>query len=260
MTDAVSVDLNKEAEIHARTAEFMAGARPSPRGRLGRLPVGGDESDKPFGWDPAYFADWATIATMLERVGLSKGAAVIDIGCGAGWTSLFLAESGYDVVGYDLVPANIEVARRRAERWRSSATFEVADMEALPAGQAVDAALIFDALHHSNRQLEVLRSAASRLRPGGWLLLGEPSWLHRISPGAHATRRDLGWTERGLTIRELRRDLHAAGFEDVRRFFQPTRAYEQRVRGFGWQLVRLVAANIWVAPGSYLWLAASRRA
>src|SRR6185295_8028343 len=99
-------------------------------------------------------------------------ATMIDVGCGAGWTSLFLAESGYDVVGYDLVPANLDVARRRAERWGSTATFEVADMEALPAGDRVDAALLFDALHHSNRQLEVLRSVASRLRPGGWLLLG----------------------------------------------------------------------------------------
>jgi SAM-dependent methyltransferase len=256
----VGVDLNKEAEIRARTPEFMAGARPSPRGRFGRLPVGGDESDKPFGWDPAYFADWATIATMLDAIGLPRGATVLDVGCGTGWTSLFLAESGYEATGYDLVPANIEVARRRAERWGSSARFEVADMEALPGGEAVDAALVFDALHHSNRQREVLRSVAQRLRPGGWLLLGEPSWLHRVSPGAHATRRDLGWTERGLTLRGLRRDLRASGFDDARRFFQPTRPYEHRIRGFGWQLVRLAAANVWVAPGTYLWLAASRSA
>jgi len=255
----VSVDLNKQAEIRTRTEEFMAGARPQPRGRFGRVPVGGDERQKPFGWEPAYFTDWATIAAMLEHIALHKGASVLDIGCGAGWTSLFLAESGYDVVGYDLVPANIEAARRRAERWNCSASFEVADMEALPTGQPADAALLFDALHHSNRQRVVLHSVAHRVRPGGWLLLGEPSWLHRISPGAHATRRDLGWTERGLTLRGLRRDLRAVGFDEVRRFFQPTRPYEDRLRGFGWQLVRLIAANAWVAPGSYLWLAARRR-
>jgi 2-polyprenyl-3-methyl-5-hydroxy-6-metoxy-1,4-benzoquinol methylase len=251
--------VSKQAEIRTRTAEFMAGARPDPGGCLGRVPAGGDEREKPFGWDPTYFTDWATIATMLERTGLRRGASILDIGCGAGWTSLFLAEAGYDVLGYDLVPANIDVARRRAERWSSSARFEVADMEALPAGEAADAALIFDALHHSNRQRDVLQSVARRLRPGGWLLLGEPTWLHRISPSAHATRRDLGWTERGPTLRGLRRDLRAAGFGDVRRFFQPTRPYERRIRGFGWQVIRLIAANAWVAPGTYLWLAASRR-
>jgi SAM-dependent methyltransferase len=254
----VTTDLNKQAEIRTRTAEFMAGARPEPRGRLGRVPVGGDERAKPFGWDPAYFTDWATIAAMLEGTGVRRGASILDIGCGAGWTSLFLAETGYHVLGYDLVPANIAVARHRAERWSSSARFEVADMEALPTGEAADAALLFDALHHSERQRDVLQSVARRLRPGGWLLLGEPTWLHRISPGAHATRRDLGWTERGLTVGGLRRDLRAAGFGDVRRFFQPTRPYESRIGGFAWQLVRLIAANAWVAPGTYLWLAASR--
>jgi SAM-dependent methyltransferase len=254
----VALERNKQAEIDARTAEFMAGARPDPRGRLGRVPHGGDASTKPFGHDPASFTDWATIAAMLDSLEIPVGAQVIDIGCGGGWTSLFLAETGYRVVGYDIVPVNVGVARARAERWGVSASFEVADMESLPAGDPVDLALVFDALHHSNRQLAVLESVARRLRPGGWVLLGEPSWIHRLSPGAHATRRDLGWTERGLTVRGLRRDLRAAGFGEVRRFFQPTRPYESRVRGFAWQLLRLAAANVWVAPGAHLWLAARR--
>ena len=114
-------------------------------------------------------------------------------------------------------------------------------METLPPGEPADAALLFDALHHSEAPARGARIDARRLRPGAWLLLGEPSWLHRLSPGAHATRRDLGWTERGLTLRSLRRDLRAAGYDEMRRFFQPTRPYESRVRGFGWQLVRLVA-------------------
>jgi SAM-dependent methyltransferase len=254
----VTLDPNKQAEIDSRTAAFMAGLRPEPRGRVGRVPPGGDERKKPFGHDPVSFTDWATIAAMLDSVGASTGAKVVDVGCGGGWTSLFLAETGYDVVGYDIVPANVEVASARAERWGVAARFEVADMEQLPPGDPADVALIFDALHHSNRQLDVLRSVAGRLRPGGWVLLGEPSWLHRLSPGAYATRRDLGWTERGLTVRGLRRDLREAGFGEVRRFFQPTRPYESRVRGFGWQLMRLVAANVWVAPGAHLWLAARR--
>jgi SAM-dependent methyltransferase len=254
----MSTDLNKQSEIASRTEEFMAGARPAPRGRLGRVPRGGDQVQKPFGWSPTHFTDWATVVAMLDAVGVPKGASVLDLGCGTGWTSLFLSETGYEVVGYDLVPANVDVARRRAERWRSSARFEVADMEALPSGRKADAALIFDALHHSNRQRLVLQSIAGRLRPGGWLLLGEPTWLHRFSPGAHAARRDLGWTERGPTLRGLRRDLRTAGFGAIRRFYQPTAPYEDRVRGFGWQLLRLVGANLLVAPGAHLWVAARR--
>jgi SAM-dependent methyltransferase len=253
-----SLDVNKQAEIASRTDEFMAGARPQPRGRFGRVPRGGDQVHKPFGWSPSYFTDWATITAMLDAVGVPKGARVLDLGVGTGWTSLFLAESGYDVVGYDLVPANVEVARKRAEVWGSSARFEVGDMEDLPPGRSADAALIFDSLHHCNRQREVLECTARRLAPGGWLLLGEPTWLHRFSPGAHAARRDLGWTERGPTLRSLRRDLRAAGFGEIRRFYQPTAPYEDRLRGFAWQLLRMVGANLLVAPGAHLWLAARR--
>jgi SAM-dependent methyltransferase len=238
-------DDHKRAEIASRTPDFMAG-----------------EASKPFGWNPAHFVEWATIAAMIDAVGIRPPARVIDVGVGSGWTSLFLAEAGFEVVGYDLVPANVDLARRRAERWGSSARFEVADMEHLEAaGDAAgpaDAALLFDALHHSTRQAQALASISARLRPGAWLILGEASWLHRFSPAARHTHRELGWMERGLTVRELRRDLTAAGFAEIRRFFQPTEPYEGRGRGFAWQAVRLLAANFWVAPQSHLWLAARK--
>jgi SAM-dependent methyltransferase len=235
------LDAHKHAEIATRTAEFIA-----------------HEASKPFGWNPSHFLEWATIATMLDAVGVPAGATVIDLGCGSVWTSLFLAEAGYEVTGYDLVPANIDLSRARAERWHSSARFEVADIEQLPDGERADTALLFDALHHCARQRAVLDSAARRLRPGGWLLLGEPTWLHRFSPGARATRRERGWMERGLTVRELRRDLHDAGFDELRRFFGPTSPYEGRVLGFLWQLARLAGADVWVAPQTHLWIAARR--
>jgi SAM-dependent methyltransferase len=237
-----SADLHKGAEVTSRTPEFMAA-----------------EASKPFGWDPAHFLEWATVQRMLGAIALPRGASVIDVGCGSGWTSLFLAESGYDVLGYDLVPANIELARIRAERWSSPARFEVADMEHLPPGDAVDGALLFDALHHSSRQRITLHSIAGRLSPGGWLLLGEPTWLHRYSPGAHATHHRHGWMERGLSVRALKRDLRATGFAEPRRFYQPTSPYEGRGAPFLWQLARLLAANVWVAPQSHIWLAARRR-
>jgi 2-polyprenyl-3-methyl-5-hydroxy-6-metoxy-1,4-benzoquinol methylase len=106
---------------------------------------------------------------MLAAVGLHPGSRVIDVGCGSGRTSLFLAEAGYNVLGYDLVPVNVELARVRAERWRSPARFEVVDMERLPAGERADAVLLLDALHHSDHQRRTLESIAGRLVPGGWL-------------------------------------------------------------------------------------------
>lgn len=234
-------DDRKQAEIDVRTPAFMD-----------------HEASKPFGWRPFNYLAWATVQRILDVIELAPGASVVDIGSGSGWTTLFLSEAGYEVTGYDLVPANVELSRRRAERWGSRASFEVADMEALPAGPSVDAALCFDALHHATDPAAALRSIAERLRPGGWIVLGEPTWLHRFSRSAAWTRRNFGWQEHGFTVRELRRHLETAGFIELRRFFGPTDPYEHRLRGLAWQLTRLVATNAFVAPQGLLWFAARR--
>ena len=233
-------DHHKHAEIASRTPEFMA-----------------PERSKPFGWGAEHFVEWATVVQMTHATGLQHGSRVIDVGCGVGWTTLFLAESGFVPLGVDLVPANIEVARDRAARWDAPARFAVGDMDALalPGEEPFDAALIFDALHHSGRQRDVLAGIAGLLRPGAWLYLAEPTWLHRLSPNARRTQRELGWRERGLTMRSLRRDLRATGFTDVRRFFQGTRPYEG-AGGFAGELVRLVGARALAAPQHHLWVAA----
>ncbi len=169
------------------------------------------EASKPFGWSPLHYVHWATVQAMIDAAGLPEGASFIDVGCGSGWTSLFLAEAGYDVAGYDLVPANVALAQARARRWGASARFEVADMEELPAGEPVDAALVLDALHHSAAQARVLIGVGRRLKPGGWLFIGEPTWIHRFSPAARAVHRDRGWLERGVKLRDLHADCTMRG-------------------------------------------------
>jgi ubiquinone/menaquinone biosynthesis C-methylase UbiE len=65
------------------------------------------------------------IVRLAERGGF-KGK-VLDVGCGSGENSLFLAGQGLQVLGIDRVPAAIELARKKAAQRGSTATFEVAD-------------------------------------------------------------------------------------------------------------------------------------
>src|SRR5437764_1803995 len=85
-------EVHKHAEIASRTPEFMAA-----------------EARKPFGWGDRQFVEWAVVEAMLA--GLPHGARILDVGCGVGWTTEFLARAGYDALGVDLVPANVEQAR-----------------------------------------------------------------------------------------------------------------------------------------------------
>jgi SAM-dependent methyltransferase len=186
---------------------------------------------------------------------LAEGATVLDIGAGTGWTSIFLAESGYRPTALDLVPANAVMTKMRAERCSLAVETVTADMDDFDLGRRFDAVLVFDALHHSTRQEQVVANIARHLNTGGWVLFGEPSVLHNLSRAARRVNRELGWTERGISVRRLKEDCRTAGMTDFRRYFEGTGAYRSRVRGFGWQATRLVAANIAFAPQTQVWLA-----
>lgn len=215
---------------------------------------------KPFRgvWGNDYWVKWSTISEALQRLGVIPGSSVLDVGCGSGWTTAFLAEAGFQATGVDIAPAMLSVARQRAERWQINVEFLEGDMDNFSLDRKFDAALVFDALHHSDQPELAVKSVAQHLRPGGWALFGEPSWLHRFSPRARRVQRDKGCSEHGIRASRLKRYCTEAGLGDFRRFFEPTRPYERRSTEFLWQWARLLAANVWVAPRTAIWLAARK--
>jgi len=215
---------------------------------------------KPFGseWGTEYWGKWQTISYALYNLGVKPGATVLDVAMGVGWTTVFLAESGFRPTGIDIAPASVAIARDRAARYNVEIDSLAADMDDLDLGQTFGAALVFDALHHSVRPADVVARIAAHLAPGGWVLFGEPSWLHNISPHARRTSKDEGWVERGVRVRTLKRDCRAAGLGDFRRFYEGTQPHRGRALDFGYQAARVFAARAASAPKMSIWLAARR--
>jgi SAM-dependent methyltransferase len=77
---------------------------------------------------------WDTGVTPPEIVALADRlppGRALDLGCGTGTNSLFLAERGWQVTGIDFVPAAIGCAREKASAAHLSVDFHVADVTRL---------------------------------------------------------------------------------------------------------------------------------
>lgn len=215
---------------------------------------------KPFGpeWGSHYWGKWQTISFALYSLGLKRGSSVLDLGSGGGWTTIFLAESGFSALGVDIAPAHVEVAKQRASRYGSPAEFLVRDMDALVLDRSFDAALMFDALHHSLRPAQVVERIGAHLKPSGWVLFAEPSWLHDLSPSARRVSKQMGWVEKGVRVRSLKQHCSAAGLGNFRRFYEGTAPYTGRGHDLAWQAARLLGARMSTAPQMSVWLSAQK--
>jgi 2-polyprenyl-3-methyl-5-hydroxy-6-metoxy-1,4-benzoquinol methylase len=172
---------------------------------------------KPFANDPRETARHLIDAGyVIELLGLRPGMRFVELGCGSGWLTRFVARHGLDAHGYDISPQMIEIAREQSDAEGVDAHFDVADYEQLDLGHAFDACVTYDALHHSPRPELVIASANRALKRGGLLLVSEPNWKQRYE-GRDAAG-EFGTTELGYSPRALKRLLRAQGFTEIRRF------------------------------------------
>lgn len=106
---------------------------------------------------------------LLERLAREARGPVLDVGCGPGHVTAFLAAAGADARGLDLSPGMIDVARARAPGLR----FDVGDLRALPhADGALGGVVAMYALVHlpPAELAPAVAELARVLAPGGLLL------------------------------------------------------------------------------------------
>ena len=69
---------------------------------------------------------------FYERLTITPGSQLLDVGCGSGQFALMAAKDGIEVTGVDLADNLVERARARAQAEGLRACFEEADAESLP--------------------------------------------------------------------------------------------------------------------------------
>ena len=134
--------------------------------------------------------------------GIPPRARVVEVGCGTGQMSLFLAVAGREVVGLDLSLASL--CRAEAFRQRAgigSARFVRANLFRAPLAPAcADVVIANGVLHHTSDAAGALAALAALCRPGGHVVVGLYNRYGRallpLYRGRHAkgqSARDRAW-------------------------------------------------------------------
>jgi 2-polyprenyl-3-methyl-5-hydroxy-6-metoxy-1,4-benzoquinol methylase len=112
------------------------------------------------------------VAARLIKKHVSKGATVLDLGCGIGITSEMAVRRAARVVGVDLSPRLIAYAKESV----NGASFQVGDIASVGLGATFDVVCLFDVVEHlpSTRWPELWANVHRHLAPDGRILVTVP--------------------------------------------------------------------------------------
>lgn len=112
--------------------------------------------------------DMPEVVELLKKDGVRD---VLDLGCGAGRHSVYLAGQGFNVSGIDASPSGIEITKRRLDAEKLSADLKIGDIyEKLPyPDNSFQAIVSTQVLHHNRIEKirDLIREMKRILSPNG---------------------------------------------------------------------------------------------
>ncbi len=164
----------------------------------------------------------ALVDLLIQKSGLGRGARVLDVGCGVGGTSVYLAQAyGCNVTGVTISPVQAEMAAAAAKDAGvpNPPDFRVMDANTLAVEEgAYDVVWSVEMISHLQARREFFLRAAASLKPGGRMCITDWWKAEGLSPKDEA--KYIHPIERGMlvdlpTASEYAGHLQAAGLRAV---------------------------------------------
>jgi sarcosine/dimethylglycine N-methyltransferase len=172
-------------------------------------------------------------SAVAQRCAPTTADTVLDVGCGLGGPGRFVADRfGCTVVGIDLLPMRVDVARALTERTNLAdrITYRIADATALPIDDAdVEQVWMLDVGIHVRDKRVLFAELARVLAPGGILVMHDQAGP--LPPAMRAVTRGAPFI--APTLPQLIRYVEGAGLRvvdwqdtsaDVVEYFRPIKA------------------------------------
>jgi len=104
------------------------------------------------------YQEWADyIIHLIQRAGISKGSALLDMACGTGTSSLFFAKAGYKVRGMDLSQGMLSVAQAKAKKSGVKIKFHPGDIRNFPTKEKYSIiTCLFDSMNYLLKEEDFL--------------------------------------------------------------------------------------------------------
>lgn len=102
-----------------------------------------------------------------------KKVKILDVGCGTGEVDLGLAGKGRNILAIDNNPKSIEIAKKRAVKFKASVNFKVYDFvkNKLPKNY-FDFIIASGSLHHTAKPEQNFTKLVKSLKKGGYIVIG----------------------------------------------------------------------------------------
>ena len=115
---------------------------------------------------------------LVQRLGITKGLKILDLGCGDGTTAIPAAKLGADAVGVDIAYNLVQAGKKRAAQLRlTNCRFEEGDASNLEqlSDQTFDLVISIFGAMFAPKPFEVAKEMVRVTRPGGRIVMG--NWI-----------------------------------------------------------------------------------
>ena len=139
---------------------------------------------------------------LADKAGIRRGETVLDVGCGIGGSSLWLAHNlGAVTMGITISPVQLNMARKTARERGENSTFLLMDAEDMHFDSQFDVIWVVAAATHLRDQPKFIASASRFLRPNGRFVIFD--WMLGESTADARKDRTVDVVRRGMLLASL---------------------------------------------------------
>jgi tocopherol O-methyltransferase len=143
------------------------------------------------------------IEHLAHLANVKRGSDILDVGCGFGASSLYLAKNygAATVTGITISPVQVEMAINAAATEQLDAKFLLMDAETMDFQKQFDLLWSIESISHFEHPAEFFASAARLLKPGGIFAITD--WFKKKNLTSAETRKFIDPIHEGMLV-ELR--------------------------------------------------------